>query len=507
MNHVLFCLLSIVCLMFSAFPVGVLHSAQAEESVQSQAVSTAEKATLRHIAQGELTGKVAANGALVWLGIPFAEPPMGDLRWKAPRPPKPWTGRFAATQYCDACFQSSFLAGGIMAKDGFIGSEDCLYLNVYAPGNVTIFGESAGAVNVLSLLGSPRAKGLFHRAIAQSGVLQKMPLYTMVNYSDDAVPGSSNSAKEVVNKILIRDGKAGNRTEAKAKQMAMSDQEIRQLLYSQTPAQIYKIMNPTGMRLYPAPRLFGDGYVLSVEPEIKAFETGMFNKVPLIIGTNRDERRTYLFNDSYWGTVLATDPGDYVRFTTYGSMAWKQRGVDDIARAMKKGGHHDLYVYRFDWDEQGMLGTWDMSVAIGAGHTVEIPFVFGQEIRFLVPLGNKNIPARRALSASMMSYWTEFAYRGNPGTGRDGGEVRWKPWNSAAGAEKMIIFDTPADGGIRMSSEEVTQESLKQDILNDRTFTDQCNHCKIYKAIFGGKPVWSDEEYRKLGREGCEKCQ
>lgn len=594
----------ILCLTLSACHMETLQNKQPVTPAQVQKVSTMEKMTVRAIAQGDLSGEVAKNGALVWRGIPFAQPPVGHLRWKAPRVPQPWAGRFSATKNGNACFQGMDLAAPFKDDDGdgFVGSEDCLYLNIFAPantsaadrlpvmywiygggnvgghnatpgydgsvlaekhkvivvavnyrvglmgwfmhpafagsdasaldksgnwgtldtirglewvrdniaafggnpGNVTIFGESAGGINVYSLLLSPMARGLFHRAISQSGGLQEMPLTTALNFSDDAVPGMFNSAREVVNQILIRNGMARNRQDAKTKQLAMSNAQITQLLYSQTPAQITKIVNPSGIRLYPAPRLFSDGAVLPARPAVEALAAGLFNHVPVMIGTNRDERRTYMLADPQWRKILFTNPGDYVRYANYGSLVWKQRAVDDVARAITKSGHQDVYVYRFDWDEEDSFNGIDLAVALGAGHTVEIPFVFGVGNGHFMPLGNPDNQVRKALSSSMMSYWTHFAYTGSPSRGRDAGEVQWTPWNNKPAASKMIIFDTVSGGGIRMSSEEVTQQSIRQKLLADREFKDQRLQCEVYTALFRGGE-WNNDEYMKLGREGCAK--
>jgi para-nitrobenzyl esterase len=540
--------------------------------------------TLRSISQGELTGQVAANGALVWRGIPYAQPPVGELRWKAPRPPLAWQGRLAAVENGPACFQSLHLAPPFVDEDGdgFIGGEDCLYLNIFAPahstpadrlpvmywiygggnvgghnaapaydgsvlaqthrvvvvainyrlgvlgwflhpalcrladraedrsgnwgtldtirglewvrnnipafggdpGNVTVFGESAGGTNVLSLLLSPLARGLFHRAISQSGALLEMPLATALNYTDDGVPGLPNSGPEVVNAILMREGRAKDRTAAKRLQGQMSDADLRQLLQSQTPARLQQIVNPEGLRLYPAPRLFCDGTVLPARPALQAFAAGHFTKVPLIIGTNRDERRFYQIQEPFWRKVLKTAPDDYLRFAAYGSLAWKQRHVDDVVRAMKAAGHHALYVYRFDWDEEGLVDGFDLSLAVGAGHTVEIPFVFGQGNGLTLSLGDPEDPGRRRLSAAMMSYWAQFAHGGDPGKGRDGTQVGWTPWDSSPGKDKLILFDSASDGGIRMSSEEVTEERLKNALRNDQGFQDPRLRQRLEKALF-----------------------
>src|SRR4051794_28985834 len=73
------------------------------------------------IATGHLRGATVAGGA-VFKGIPFAAPPVGDLRWREPMPAKSWTGVRDATKFSSRCIQG-----------GQDISEDCLYLNVWAP--------------------------------------------------------------------------------------------------------------------------------------------------------------------------------------------------------------------------------------------------------------------------------------------------------------------------------------------------------------------------------------
>ena len=87
--------------------------------------------TQRNIATGELVGYVEDNGSSAWLGIPFARPPIGDLRWKAPRAPEPWGGVRESISFGSACAQRGMVGG----EEGpaVSGSEDCLYLNVWEP--------------------------------------------------------------------------------------------------------------------------------------------------------------------------------------------------------------------------------------------------------------------------------------------------------------------------------------------------------------------------------------
>jgi para-nitrobenzyl esterase len=88
------------------------------------------KESQRTINQGEMIGIESDNNTFAWLGIPFAEPPVGNLRWKAPLQPKAFNLKFEANQFADACFQPGGLFGG---GEDWMGSEDCLYLNVWTP--------------------------------------------------------------------------------------------------------------------------------------------------------------------------------------------------------------------------------------------------------------------------------------------------------------------------------------------------------------------------------------
>jgi para-nitrobenzyl esterase len=83
-------------------------------------------------AQGNVHGKLVNDGnARAFLGIPFAAPPVGDLRWRAPRPPAPWKGVRDATKFAARCAQWPIWADYIFQDQG--PSEDCLYLDVYTP--------------------------------------------------------------------------------------------------------------------------------------------------------------------------------------------------------------------------------------------------------------------------------------------------------------------------------------------------------------------------------------
>jgi para-nitrobenzyl esterase len=94
-----------------------------------------DEATAREISLGKIVGFESDAGAHVWRGLPFAQPPVGDLRWRAPRPPMPWADRLEALEFGSPCIQFAGPAGSQEGLDELDtrGREDCLYLNVFAP--------------------------------------------------------------------------------------------------------------------------------------------------------------------------------------------------------------------------------------------------------------------------------------------------------------------------------------------------------------------------------------
>src|SRR5262249_7802194 len=101
--------------------------------------------TQRQTTFGEVVGTdlAAENGTYVWKGVPYAKPPVGELRWKAPLAPAPWTSPRPTQQFGHACAQAGRLYGpGLNNKydatigtslGKTVGSEDCLYLNIWRP--------------------------------------------------------------------------------------------------------------------------------------------------------------------------------------------------------------------------------------------------------------------------------------------------------------------------------------------------------------------------------------
>src|SRR5208282_4178642 len=82
--------------------------------------------------QAGLVQGTSENGLTVYLGIPFAAPPVGDLRWRAPQPPLPWTETRTADKFAPACIQSPLISRALGLEPPPT-SEDCLYLNVWTP--------------------------------------------------------------------------------------------------------------------------------------------------------------------------------------------------------------------------------------------------------------------------------------------------------------------------------------------------------------------------------------
>jgi para-nitrobenzyl esterase len=229
--------------------------------------------------------------------------------------------------------------------------------------------------------------------------------------------------------------------------------------------------------------------------------------VPTILGTNRDEPALFMARDpryvDYFLGFLPRlkDPESYRRIVKYGAMAWKERGVDGLARAMSSAGNDHVYAYRFDWDEEPSQLGFDLSTALGAAHGLEIAFVFndfkgGFGIEYIYPGDD----AQFALADSISSYWTEFAAKGDPGKGQDGQQIPWLAWGTQG--MRSIILDSPADQGIFMETNEVTIASVKEALARDQGFTDELVRCEIYVRNFR-EEHFVQAEYEALGNGAC----
>jgi para-nitrobenzyl esterase len=464
--------LAALCLAVAA-PFG--HAAEATRPVQ--------------VTGGEIAG-LRAGALNTWLGIPFAAPPVGKLRWRAPQPVVPWHGVRQAQGFAPACAQT---AEWITHPK----SEDCLYLNVWAPaaarklpvivwihgggyyggtaaqplydganlarrgavvvtlnyrlgvfgffahpelaaesqvhasGNqglldqvaalrwvkdnigafggdparVTIVGESAGGESVAVLVASPLAKGLFQRAIAQSG--------------NDALPMEASENGRFDRKTAEAQGLAFART-VRAEHLA----DLRALPVETLHGQPW------------SPRTHVDGYLLR-EDLTTTYRRHRQNDVPLLVGWNAEEGKdlaaeivgtdaftpgahralvTKLLGRAPSDALLAAYPGAtdaQARASMYQlTNDWWGWRMVRWAQLQAQYGRSKPYVYYFAHQPAEPLTP--CGYACGAGHGAEIQYVFDN-------LGLDARPwttADRQLAARLADTWVAFARTGSPnGTG------------------------------------------------------------------------------------------
>jgi para-nitrobenzyl esterase len=442
------------------------------------------------IAQGKAAGKWMLNGTQkAFLGLPYAAPPIGRLRWKPPQPPSNWGGLRDATKFAGRCEQWHIWNDYIFLDSG--PTEDCLYLNVYVPasanrasnlpvmvwihgggflagagseprytnsalvsrgvilvtinyrlgvfgflasenlvreagghagnyglmdmvaalqwvkaniaffggdpGNVTLFGESAGSFAVSALMAAPQARGLFQKAIGESGA-----------FFGGAIPMSSVAER-------------ARRDQAWVDSLGVKSlAELRMLPADKLLEAARK--NPS---IYFSPVV--DGEFLN-EPVPDTYAAGRQDHIPVIIGWNRDERAGTLsrgmttakwkvFAEEHYGKraaqFLAAFPAgsseQAIRsadeYTTDGFIAL---GAWRWVEAQAKSGHAPVYRYRFD---RAAPPEANHPQGIYAFHSDELEYVFGT---LDVRQGAIWHPEDRKLSEQMVSYWTNFVRTGNP---------------------------------------------------------------------------------------------
>jgi para-nitrobenzyl esterase len=358
------------------------------------------------------------------------------------------------------------------------------------------------------------AKGLFSRAIAQSGSARMTTRAEAENDIDAlAYPGASFSSGELLLWLLVEDGRASDRASAKVTRSEMSDDEIADYLRRKEPEALLAFFSEFAQGpMYGTPQLIRDGHVLPEVTAVEAYAEGRFNRVPAIFGTNRDETKLFMMMSSehvrrVGGIPLwRKNPSFYDASAMYTSQNWKRVGVDEPARGVRAH-QSEIWAYRFDWDEERRLLGYDLPGLVGAGHAMEIPFVFGwlslgPATRLVFDPDNERTD--RALSDAMMSYWTEFAYSGDPGRGRGGEGVRWPAWSDGPDGVKMLILDSQNDGGIRVSSESVTWESLLADSRADSRLSETRDWCEVMAFVTGESGQFQPREYGKYTAGVCD---
>jgi para-nitrobenzyl esterase len=316
---------------------------------------------------------------------------------------------------------------------------------------------------------------------------------------------------------LTKDGTAAERTAAQTRLAAMNDAAVERYLRGKTNFDILSVYTPMrGMGMVEMPKLFRDGVVLPQEEPMRCLaRPDCYNRVPVMLGTNRDENKLFLFGDParvrklLWIFPRLRDEPRYNLSAEYMAKMWKATGADEPAAAMRAVQGPSVFVYRFDWDEEPRVMGADLSVMLGAAHGFEIPFVFGHFD--LGRAGNMiftkaNEPGRMELAAKMMSYWAEFAYAGAPGHGRDGRLLEWTPWDeNTAVAPKFVVFDTAAGGGVRMSPDAVARASVLAAIDADPRLPTHRDQCMILRELASWSMGITKKDYPTAGRNGCAK--
>ena len=341
------------------------------------------------------------------------------------------------------------------------------------PLNITIFGESAGAQNVLALYMAPAAEDLFDKAIIQSGGFWNMNPGQATNTVSGDPPGTPASATEIVIDLLLGEGRVQTREAGEA--LAGHDEGIGEWLRQLPNETILEVYRDKSNLMYNIPSVVYDGLLMPATPGSAAAK-------PLLVGANRDEQKLFQIYDPslvrWTGTkAQIIDAQRYEAFNRYYSHWLNFDGVDQVAN-MATGA---VYAYRFDWDDVGATPDRDWPQIMGAAHGLEIPFVFGNfRMGFFADelFDESNNEGRIELSASIRSYWTQFARTGNPGRGRNGTLPRWELWNG----EQKLVFDAKPEGGIRMESAAIDIRTVHLNLWADQYLTDD-EKCGIYKDM------------------------
>jgi para-nitrobenzyl esterase len=458
---------------------------------------------------GTLEGSaLSGTPGAVFRGIPFAQPPVGELRWRAPRPRAPWNGVRAATEAGPPAAQAAAGWNDAMAA---ASSEDCLYLDVWTPalkpdaplpvmvwihggantagaggfdpvyagthlitrgvvlvviqyrlglfgflahpeltaesphnvsgnyaildqiaalqwvrdnigrfggdpGNVTIFGQSAGSMDVIALMSTPLSRGLFHRAIAESGApgpQMSVPLAEAEKRGAEIAGKLAAPATGAIAALRARPAKellaAGQNTSALTVDGWVFP-EATTTLWAEGREHAVPLIIGTAAIEFPA-----GGTPDGIRQMIRSMLGGEASRAVALYGLDRDPLPPPdpLYGDiaEQWGSDLFRCPA-----ILHG---------ENHARA-----GHAVWQYQFDRA---------IPPQPKVGHSGDLPYVFGN---FDLKSGNlvgQYGSADRELSDAIQTYWTNFAKTGNP---NGVGAPEWPRFD--AGSRRYVEFTTDA---------------------------------------------------------------
>jgi para-nitrobenzyl esterase len=499
----------------------------------SQAPAPAQTPPVVRVESGDVQG-VVEDGVASFKGIPFAAPPVGELRWRPPQPPAKWTGVRPAVDFGANCMQGrggpppAAAAGAPAVR---VPSEDCLFLNIWSPAsaqsgaklpvmvwihgggftggsgaspgtsgtqfarqgivlvsinyrlgrfgffafpalskerpddtkgnyaymdqiaalqwvkrniaafggdpnNVTIFGFSAGGVSVHSLLASPMARGLFHKAIAESGGSRDSVLTARPMRADGVDPNYPVSAETIGINFAKSMGIEGTDQAALASLRALSAEQVLRGAPAQPGVSVPSYETTPVL----------DGQLVTETAE-NAYKARRQPRVPLLVGSNSADtagnRIRATTKDELWARYgkwsaqakAAYDPDGTTELATLVSRANDDFGQAEPARfaasAFAANGS-PAYLYRFSYVQTSMRE----QMRAGAPHGGEIGYVFGT---LAAGRGGAPTPEDLAVSRMAQSYWVNFARTGDP---NGPGLPAWPRHDPG----KDLIFDFRPDG-------------------------------------------------------------
>jgi para-nitrobenzyl esterase len=342
------------------------------------------------------------------------------------------------------------------------------------PDNVTVVGQSAGAINVWALQTSPLMTAanprLFHRVMPLSGGISlatNLPAGSLPTLNPASVYLAQGNA--LLQNLVIGDGLATDTASANTYIASRTHAQIADYVRSKSPSQLFTTL----LTRLAALGLAGsgpipDGAVVASDP-IGAINAGNYVKVPVLAGNTRDEGKLFpSFLPLVGGTGnarLVTDAQLFTNHFSYNPNAAAQTTVeqwiaptylpvsapttgftaraeslnrifflnsrDNVLNALKTK-QDNVWYYRFDWDKQP--APWND--IYGAVHVVDLPFIFGNFGPSLfgnVWFSTANRPGRVELSNAMMQTISSFARNGDPNHAALG--ASWAPW------PRTMVFD------------------------------------------------------------------